>query len=220
MARSRKCLRSNMNRIDFVCKNTHCSKCGRALKSNIAVIYNGCAFGRKCAQNKKINVCILPNLIKGIDVEEDNIPYDVLIHNNNINQTHKIDEKRCIEYLLLRCVKLAEIHSMKIEKLSEIYERFCNENRFLENDIVYLRNLINKMNKDKTVYCERNLHFCYLCFIELNRLIRTEGNTKFYEDLLKFLKRNAYLSEKQFNAIKKYLKINIKFYKPNIKKSF
>lgn len=209
-----------MNRIDFVCKNTRCSKCGKALKSNIAIIYNACAFGRKCAQNEKINVCILPNLIKGIDVEEGNIPYDLLIHNNNINQTHKIDEKRCIEYLMLRCVKLDEIYSMKIEKLSEIYERFCNENRFLENDIVYLRNLINKMNKDKTVYCERNLHFCYLCFTELNRLIRTEGNTKFYEDLLKFLKRNAYLSEKQFNAIKKYLKINIKFYKPNIKKSF
>lgn len=43
---------------------------------------------------------------------------------------------------------------------------------------------------------------------------------KFYEDLLKFLKRNACLSEKEFNVIKKYLKINIKFYKPNIKNLF
>lgn len=201
-----------MNCIDFVDENTCCSTCGKKLKSNIAIIYNSKFLGRTCAKNKGIDISQLPNFTKGLVIEETSDLLTSALKNTQLDIG--INRKRCLEYLFLRSVKLADFKFMKTSTLNDIYERY-QKNTISDEDYNHISNLIKKMNRENTIFSEKNLHFCYLCYVELNRIIRTVEKKDFFEDILIFLKRNAYLSEKQFQSIKRNFKINIIYVSPN-----
>ena len=67
------------------------------------------------------------------------------------------------------------------------------------------------MNREKTVFSERNIHFCYIMKFELHRLINKIQNNNFFKDLLAFLRQHAHLTEKQFESIKNNLKLKTKY---------
>lgn len=198
-----------MNSIDFVNENTCCSNCGRKLKTNIAILYNNSFLGKTCAKNKGIDISQLPNFTKGVVIEETSDSSNSVFHNKQLDTG--TDRKRCLEYLFLRCVKLTDFKSMKTPELNNIYMRYLN-NTVSDEDYNHISNLIKKMNNDNTIFSEQNLHFCYLCHIELNRIIKTFKERDFFDSVLNQLKEKACLSENQFNAIKKYFKINVKYF--------
>lgn len=200
-----------MNCIDFVNENTCCSNCGRKLKTNIAILYNNSFLGKTCTKNKGIDISQLPNFTKGVVIEETSDSSDSVFHNKQLDTG--TDRKRCLEYLFLRCVKLTDFKSMKTPELNDIYMRYLN-NTVSDEDYNHISNLIKKMNREKSIFCEQNLHFCYLCCIELNRIAKTFVKNDFYKSVLNFLKENAFLSEKQFESIKKHFKINVKYFSP------
>lgn len=193
-----------MTCIDFVESNSHCFKCNKSIKTNIAILHNGTIYGRTCAKKQNIDLHNIPNFTKGIFNNNENEENSSGSKSKNIEQI--IDKKRCKEYLILRCSKLCEIKSMVTEKLNEIFEKSDTE-EISEEDYLYLRNLIKKMNHEKTVFSEKNVHFCYILTFELNRLIQENPDNQFYKDLLTYLNRNAHLSEKQFKSIEKDLKL-------------
>ena len=200
-----------MNCIDFVNENTCCSNCGRKLKTNIAILYNNSFLGKTCAKNKGIDISQLPNFTKGVVIEETSDSSNSVFHNKQLDTG--TDRKRCLEYLFLRCVKLTDFKSVKTPELNDIYMRYLN-NTVSDEDYNHISNLIKKTNREKSIFCEQNLHFCYLCCIELNRIAKTFVKNDFYKSVLNFLKENAFLSEKQFESIKKHFKINVKYFSP------
>lgn len=193
-----------MTCIDFVESNSHCFKCNKLIKSNIAILHNGRIYGRTCAKKQNIYLHNIPNFTKGIFNNNENEEKSSEKKSMNVEQI--IDEKRCKEYLILRCSKLSEIQSMNTEKLDDIYTRL-EINEITDEDFIYLRNLIRKMNREKTVFSEKNIHFCYILTFELNRLIQENPDNQFYKDLLIYLNQKAHLTERQFESIEKYLKL-------------
>ena len=150
-----------MTCIDFVESNSHCFKCNKSIKTNIAILHNGTIYGRTCAKKLNIDLHNIPNFTKGIFNNNENEEKSSEKKSMNVEQI--IDEKRCKEYLILRCSKLSEIQSMNTEKLDDIYTRL-EINEITDEDFIYLRNLIRKMNREKTVFSEKNIHFCYCSF--------------------------------------------------------
>lgn len=193
-----------MTCIDFVESNSHCFKCNKSIKTNIAILHNGTIYGRTCAKKLNIDLHNIPNFTKGIFNNNENEENSSGSKSKNIEQI--IDKKRCKEYLILRCSKLCEIQSMNTEKLDDIYTRL-EINEITDEDFIYLRNLIRKMNREKTVFSEKNIHFCYILTFELNRLIQENPDNQFYKDLLIYLNRKAHLTERQFESIETDLKL-------------
>lgn len=199
-----------MTCIDFVESNSHCSICNRTIKSNIAILHNDMILGRTCAKNQNINLSKIPNLTKGL-INDNEAGSETESSTKPSSKTEEmIDKKSCKEYLMLRCDKLSDIKSMNTEKLNEIYEK-SKHSEISNEDFYYLCNLIKKMNREKTVFSERNIHFCYIMKFELHRLINKTQNNNFFKDLLAFLRQHAHLTEKQFESIKNNLKLKTKY---------
>lgn len=84
-----------MTCIDFVESNSHCFKCNKLIKSNIAILHNGRIYGRTCAKKQNIYLHNIPNFTKGIFNNNENEEKSSEKKSMNVEQV--IDEKRCKE---------------------------------------------------------------------------------------------------------------------------
>lgn len=205
-----------MEYIDFVSVDAKCSSCNRILSSGTAIISGSLRLGPDCAKKRNINSKEIPNLTKGI-ISDKELASDKHMNKEVSDNTiqNDISDKLAQSYLIIRCEKLIDFTEMKYPPLDEIYQKYKTET-LTESDLNYLRNIIKKSNEKNPKYSIDNMFFLYAVKRAFDFIINRNPNNNFYKNLLNFVKKNYFLSEKQFDCIKTDVPFKIKYFNYNL----
>lgn len=205
-----------MEYIDFVSVDTKCSGCNRNLYSGTAIISGSLRLGPHCAKKRNINSKEIPNLTKGI-ISDKELASDKHMNKEVSDNTiqNDISDKLVQSYLIIRCEKLIAFDEMTYPPLDEIYQKY-KTHTLTESDLNYLRNIIKKANEKNPKYSIDNMFFLYAVKRAFDFIINRNPNNNFYKNLLNFVKKNYFLSEKQFDCIKTDVPFKIKYFNYNL----
>lgn len=198
-----------MDYIDFINPGTRCSECHRPLTTISAIFSNNVNLGPNCAQKRGINKNEIPNLTKGI-IQENTSNCETKSENSMIKRDKTVINDKYISYLIIRAEKLKDIKKLQYKPIDDLYQKYC-DNIFNEDDYQYLKNIINKSNKEYPIFSEKNIYFCYAVKNKLELLLKQKYD-KYLQGYLSYLLENATLTEKQFNAINKNALYKIKYF--------
>ena len=187
-----------MDYIDFINPGTRCSECHRPLTAISAIFSNNVNLGPSCAKKRGINKNEIPNLTKGIIQE--NTPNDERASEiSKIKRGKIVSNDKYISYLIIRAEKLKDIKKLQYAPIDNLYQKYLN-NVFTENDYQYLKNIINKSNKEYPVFSEENVFFCYAVKNKLELLLKQKYNYEL-KCILYYLLNHATLRKDQFQKI-------------------
>lgn len=198
-----------MDYIDFINPGTRCSECHRPLTAISAIFSNNVNLGPSCAKKRGINKNEIPNLTKGI-IQENTTNNETKSENSMIKREKTVINDKYISYLIIRAEKLKDIKKLQYKPIDDLYQKYC-DNIFNEDNYQYLKNIINKSNKEYPIFSEKNIYFCYAVKNKLELLLKQKYD-KYLQGYLSYLLENATLTEKQFNAINKNALYKIKYF--------
>lgn len=198
-----------MDYIDFINPGTRCSECHRPLTAISAIFSNNVNLGPSCAQKRGINKNEIPNLTKGI-IQENTTNNETKSENSMIKREKTVINDKYISYLIIRVEKLKDIKKLQYKPIDDLYQKYCN-NIFNKDDYQYLKNIINKSNKEYPIFSEDNIYFCYAVKNKLKLLLKQKYD-KHLNNILSYLLNYANLSETQFKAIDNDTLYKIKYF--------
>jgi hypothetical protein len=122
----------------------------------------------------------------------------------NLKKNEDIHGNMEFEYLLLRCKLLDDFHGIEYQSLMNIYNK--NKKELVDDkDKTYIKNIMNKLDENKSKLNYKNLMACYMAKRVLNWLIKNENND-FTKGLYEFLKKNYYLTKRQIEGVNNWIK--------------
>lgn len=198
-----------MDYIDFINPGTRCSECHRPLTTISAIFSNNVNLGPNCAQKRGINKNEIPNLTKGI-IQENTSNCETKSENSMIKREKTVINDKYISYLIIRAEKLKDIKKLQYDPIDNLYQKYLN-NVFTENDYQYLKNIINKSNKEYPVFSEENVFFCYAVKNKLELLLKQKYNYEL-KCILYYLLNHATLRKDQFQKIETEKPYKIKYF--------
>ncbi|MFN8436009.1 MAG: hypothetical protein U0V72_00105 [Cytophagales bacterium] len=191
--------------IDFN-QGEKCEFCPRTLSSFTGVLMQEIGTGRKlwagttCAKKHSMNPDEkIPNLVKASYEAEPKDDEDESSSKSRKAANNPVDsptEEEAISYLVLRQEKLKHIPGINYSGLEELYKRY-ETGSLTDENILYLKRLIvknNKDNKELSLHWLRNL---YACEASLQRCLRKKPDSEFFKSLQSQLHSKKSLSEKQ-----------------------
>ena len=196
-----------LDRIDFV-DNDSCFFCNHKLATKIAYIFimeDGTEIqsGPECAKKHSI-VKDVPNLTKGSLEKKQGAETTESRKKSNLEVFNEKYTKE-VEYLILRCDRLSDFYDIDYEPLMKIYDKYI-QNSLDQNDYIYLKNIVNKADREYSKYGYKNLMACYAAKHHINLWIKNEFDNTFAQGIYDYLRKNYFLTEKQIVAANNWIR--------------
>ncbi|WP_141400362.1 hypothetical protein [Magnetospirillum sp. 15-1] len=194
------------------------AKCGHTLKSNVATILcdehgTEYPFGPTCARNHldedgAAQLRRIPDFTKAAPGQdrEGGKRVDGEHSGGGVRDDEAAKFKRIVTYMLLRQERLAHIPGAQLDVLGQYHAAYLEEGALSDDAVRHIGNIEKKTAGGRYGY--NNLQTVYAFDRCIERAIRgiPEDRRSFVGDILRYLRDNLYLTQKQIDGLDKWLK--------------